>query len=110
MSHIMRKVHIAIGVLDIEASVQDYSIRFGRNPEVVVPNEYALWRIDSLNFSIRKVASRESALLRHLGWEDTSCKTLTTETDVNGILWEHFSPEQQAQEINEIWPSADYRL
>lgn len=105
MSHIMRKIHIAIGVLDIEASVQDYSIRFGQNPDVVVSNEYAMWRTDSLNFSIRKLAAGEAVQLRHLGWEDASCKTFVTETDVNGIVWEHFSAEQQDQEIREIWPS-----
>jgi len=102
----MRKFHIAIGVSSIEVSVQDYSVRLGCNPEVVIPNEYALWRTDTLNFSIRKVPSRECGRLRHLGWEDGSSCALTTETDVNGILWEHFSSEQQAKEIEETWPSA----
>jgi hypothetical protein len=102
----MRKLHIAIGVSNIEASIQDYSARFGRSPEVSVPNEYALWRTDTINFSIRKVSSQESGLLRHLGWEDAACKAFATETDVNGILWEHFSAEQQANEIKETWPTA----
>ncbi|KPK55360.1 MAG: hypothetical protein AMS22_04615 [Thiotrichales bacterium SG8_50] len=104
----MRKLHIAIGVLNIEATVQDYSVRFGRSPEVVVANEYALWRTDTLNFSVRKVSSQESGQLRHLGWEDASCSAFTVETDVNGVLWEHFSPEQQAKEIKETWPGAAY--
>lgn len=104
----MRKFHIAIGVSNIEASVQDYSARFCRSPEVVIPNEYALWRTDALNFSIRKVSGRESGKLRHLGWEDTLCMAFTTETDVNGIFWEHFSKEQQSEEIREIWPGATY--
>lgn len=103
---IMRKFHIAIGVSNIESSIQDYSTRFGRGPEVSVPNEYALWRTDTINFSIRKVSSQESGLLRHLGWEDAACNAFTTETDVNGILWENFSAEQQAKEIKGTWPSA----
>jgi hypothetical protein len=102
----MRKFHIAIGVSDIESSVQDYSARFGCNPEIVIPNEYALWRTETLNFSVRKVPNRESDKLRHLGWEDTTCETYTVEKDVNGILWEHFSSEQQAKEIKDTWPDA----
>jgi ribulose kinase len=27
---------------------------------------------------------------------------------VNGIVWEHFSAQQQADEINEIWPEVNY--
>lgn len=102
----MQKIHIAIGVSNIKASVQDYSARFGQSPEVVIPDEYALWRTDTVNFSIRKVSSQESGRLRHLGWEDDSCPTFTTETDVNGIVWEHFSAELQAKKIKEAWPSA----
>jgi len=89
----------------IEASVQGYSARLGCSPEVVVPNEYALWRTNAFNFSIRKVANQESGQLRRLGWEDPSCKAFTTETDVNGILWEQFSSEQQREEIKETWPA-----
>ena len=103
----MRKLHIAIGVSNIEASIHDYSVRFGRSPEVSIPDEYALWRTDAINFSIRKVSNQESGLLRHLGWEDASCSVFTTEKDVNGILWEYFSAEQQAKEIKEIWPDDD---
>ena len=102
----MRKLHIAIGTSNIEASVQDYSARFGQNPKVVIPGEYALWRTDTVNFSIRKVSDHESGKLRHLGWEDSSSMVFATETDVNGILWEHFSPEQQIKEIKETWPGA----
>ena len=105
----MKKFHIAIGVADIDASIPDYSSRMGCSPEVVVPNQYALWRTDTLNFSIRKVSSSESGRLRHLGWEDTSCTSFVTETDVNGILWEHFSPEQQVKEIESTWPSASHK-
>ncbi len=102
----MRKLHIAIGTGDIDASVADYSVRLGRGPEVVVPDEYALWRTDTVNFSVRKVPAQESGQLRHLGWEDAACDGYSTEKDVNGILWEYFSAEQQASEIRDIWPDA----
>ncbi|KAF0190698.1 MAG: hypothetical protein FD165_2486 [Gammaproteobacteria bacterium] len=102
----MRKLHIALGTADINASVADYSARLGCAPEVVVPNEYALWRTDTVNFSVRKVPAGESGQLRHLGWEDAACGGYRTDTDVNGILWEHFSAEQQASEIRDIWPDA----
>lgn len=104
----MKKIHIAIGTSNIESSVQDYSTRFGRSPAVVIPGEYALWRTDIVNFSIRKVTSQESGRLRHLGWEDASCRSFTSETDVNGIVWEHFSAELQAKEIKDTWPGAAY--
>lgn len=104
----MQKIHIAIGTSNIEASVQDYSARFGRSPEVVISGEYALWRTNAINFSIRKVSSQESGRLRHLGWEDATCQSFTTETDVNGIVWEHFSAELQEKEIKETWPGAAY--
>ena len=99
----MGRIHIAIGSADIEASVRDYSERLGREPEVVIPGEYALWRTDILNFSVRKVPGGESGQLRHLGWEDPSCGTFSTETDVNGILWERFTREQQSDEIDAAW-------
>ncbi|WP_232308906.1 hypothetical protein [Picosynechococcus sp. PCC 73109] len=34
----------------------------------------------------------------------------TQEVDVNGIIWERFNAQHQADEINEIWPAADYKL
>ena len=105
----MKKFHIAIGVADIDASIHDYSRRIGWSPEVVIPNEYALWRTDTLNFSIRRVSRSESGRLRHLGWEDASRTSFVTETDVNGILWEHFSPEQQVEEIESTWPNASHK-
>lgn len=103
------KFHIALGVADIEASVQEYSRRLGCEPQITVPNEYALWRTDALNFSIRRVAVGEAGALRHLGWENPDAGEFSTETDVNGILWERFAPEHQRDEILAIWPTAhDY--
>ena len=106
----MRKFHIAIGVADIEQSVADYSERLGASPVVVVPGEYALWRTEQLNFSIRTVESEEAGRVRHLGWESAHAPGFTADTDCNGILWESFSAEQQAREILEIWPDAEYAL
>ena len=104
----MRKLHLALAVSNIEQSVADYSARLGVLPTVIVPGEYALWRTGTLNLSIRKT-SAPSGTMRHLGWEDTEATEFSTETDCNGITWEKFSASHQAQEINDIWPSANYQ-
>ena len=105
----MKKIHIAIGVSDIAQSVADYSQRLGCQPAVVVPNEYALWRTDSINFSIRR-DSENAGKLRHLGWEDSSVSQFTKETDANGVVWERFSKELQAKEIKDAWPQSTPKL
>jgi hypothetical protein len=69
----------------------------------VIPYEYALWRMTALHLSIRMAPAGEGGTLRHLGWEDPASPVFSTERDVNGILWEHFSPEQQAEEIRQTW-------
>lgn len=71
-------------------------------------NEYALWRTESLNLSIRQDPSGKSGQLRHLGFEDPTAGSFTKTTDVNGIVWENFNAQQQADEINAIWPDAEY--
>ncbi len=103
----MKRIHIAIGVSDIARSVEDYSQRLGGRPSVVIPNEYALWRTEHLNFSIRRV-SELPGTLRHLGWEDPSVANFTQETDPNGIIWERFNAELQAKEIKDAWPQSKY--
>jgi hypothetical protein len=100
------RFHIALCVASIEDSVRDYSARLGCAPEIIIPNEYALWRTDALNFSIRRVQANEAGALRHLGWEDPDAVAFGTETDVNGVLWERFAPEHQQNEIRMIWPHA----
>ena len=105
----MKIIHIALGVLDIEASVRDYSQRLGSRPAVEVPQEYALWRTAAVNLSVRKVPAEEAGRLRHLGWEDPSAASFSSEPDVNGIEWERFTVEQQAKEIRQAWPAADVR-
>ena len=106
----MKRIHIAIATQDLTASIEDYSKRIGSQPAVVVPGEYALWRTQTLNFSVRQDLTSQSGELRHLGWEDDLTDTFTIETDCNGIGWEHFSAHHQAAEINEIWPDAQYVL
>ncbi len=103
----MKKIHIAIGVLDIARSVEDYSRRLECAPSVVIPNEYALWRTANVNFSIRRV-SQSSGTLRHLGWEDASVSQFSQDVDVNGITWERFNAKLQAKEIKESWPQSNY--
>lgn len=103
----MKLFHVAISVADVFQSVEDYTRRLGCPPSVVVPGEYALWRTSCINLSIRR-ASENAGTLRHLGWEDSSAPSFVTETDVNGIVWEHFTAEQQAREIVETWPQASY--
>lgn len=104
----MKILHLALAVSNIELSVADYSARLGVVPVSVVSGEYALWRTEKLNLSIRKT-NEPSGTMRHLGWEDSEATEFSTETDCNGIVWENFAASHQAQEINEIWPSANYQ-
>jgi hypothetical protein len=104
----VKKLHIAISTDNIEATVNDYSKRLSARPCLVIPGEYALWRTDTVNFSVRQDKSFSPGSLRHLGWEDAAVSHFSSETDVNGIVWEQFSPSQQAQEIREIWSDIDY--
>jgi hypothetical protein len=106
---IVNKLHIAISTNKIEESVKDYSHRLGVEPCSFVQNEYALWRTDSLNVSIRQDLTCPPGELRHLGWEDDSASEFSVEKDVNGIAWERFSSQQQADEINALWPEAKYQ-
>lgn len=105
----MKKFHIAISTHDIEATVKDYSDRLQVKPCLVIPEEYALWRTETLNLSIRKNSSGSPGEVRHLGWEDAESSDLSTEIDVNGIVWERFSASAQAEEINEIWSDVNYQ-
>ena len=104
----MKKLHLAISTDNIAATVQDYSDRLNAKPSLVIAGEYALWRTPTLNISVRQDKSYSSGSLRHLGWEDPSALEMTSETDVNGIVWENFTAEQQAAEIRDIWSEADY--
>ncbi len=105
----MNKLHLAIGVANIKKTVEDYSKRFGKKPDLVIPDEYALWRTDKLNVSVRKATNEEVGQLRHLGWESDDIENFSTDVDCNGILWEEFSAKKQADEINDLWPGTDYK-
>ena len=104
----MKKLHIAIATDNIEESIKDYSTRLGMELCSFIPNEYVLWRTQSLNVSVRQDLTCKTGELRHLGWEDSSASEFSQDTDVNGIVWERFNAQQQADEINELWPEADY--
>ena len=54
----MKRIHIAINASDIARSVEDYTLRLGCAPSVVVPDEYALWLTPEVNFSIRRTADQ----------------------------------------------------
>jgi len=103
----MKKFHIALSVSSLKESVHDYSPRIGKKPDVIIPDQYALWRTDSLNFSIRQEPEK-AGQLRHLGWEDDQAQSFSSDHDANGVVWEHFSAEQQAVEIKSLWPEAGY--
>jgi hypothetical protein len=102
----MKRIHLALSTQDVAASVADYSARLGCQPEVVIEGVYALWRTDTVNFSIRRVDGAAPGQLRHLGWEDDGTESFTTEVDVNGIPWERFAAHHQVMEIHAAWPGA----
>ena len=106
----MKKLHIAIGVDNIEDSVKQYSIEFNESPVLIIPGEYALWRTDSLNVSIRKTKPEKIGKLRHLGWEKESVDKFTLKKDCNGIEWEEFDALLQEEEIKSIWPDVKYSV
>jgi hypothetical protein len=105
----MRKLHIAISTDRIDETIEDYSERLGVRPCSSIPGEYALWRTESLNVSVRQDSSCAPGSLRHLGWEDPSATEFSQDSDVNGIVWERFAAQHQADEINEIWPEVKYQ-
>lgn len=105
----MRKLHIALSTHKITESIKDYTLRLEIEPCLCIPDEYALWRTDTLNVSIRRDTTCESGTLRHFGWEDSAVSEASEDKDINGIIWERFSAQQQAAEINALWPEAKYQ-
>ncbi|MFL6647251.1 MAG: hypothetical protein ACJ8KO_04755 [Sulfurifustaceae bacterium] len=103
----MKRFHLALGVADVERSITEYTDRLSAPPQVVVPGEYALWRTASLNFSIRR-SGEKPGTLRHVGWEDSDAAGFVViEQDGNGLAWERFNAEAQAEEIRRLWPAAN---
>jgi hypothetical protein len=97
----MRRLHIALAVDDLDATIHDYSQRLGADPVVVV-GKYALWRTPEVNLSVNcDVAAGDR--LRHLGFEDDAVNTKSESTDVNGLLWESFSPRWQDEGIMRVY-------
>ena len=105
----MKKLHLALTTVDLARSVEDYSERLGCRPAVVIGEDYALWRTDSLNLSLRRDPDSPAGQLRHLGWEDPAAPGFSSDIDVNGIVWERFSADEQAAEIEAVWPGSGYR-
>ena len=90
----MRRLHVALAVQDLDATIGDYIQRLGADPVAVVPGTYALWRTPEVNLSVNCDPSA-SQRLRHLGFEDDDVVTKSESTDVNGLMWETFSAQWQ---------------
>ncbi len=101
------KAHLAIAVSDIAASVEEYTRMLGQEPEVVVEGEYALWRTTVLNLSIRKTGESPGTV-RHVGFERDDAPEFSIYTDRDGLVWETFNKQQQAEEIRAAWGDVLY--
>ncbi len=101
------KVHISVAVKDLAESVAEYTKLLSAEPVLVIPSEYALWRTPVLNFSIRQTDQAVGSV-RHIGFERDDAQKFVEHRDVNGLVWETFTAEQQAEEIRAHWPSAVY--
>ena len=99
----MKRFHIAIGANDIKKTIADYTNRLGVDPCVIIGNEYALFKTDHINLSIRQ---SEEKGLRHLGWEDENYTDFKLEKDINGYEWEYFNEKLQKEEILSVWPDS----
>ena len=104
----MKRVHISISTTDYEASVADYSKRFGVPPNIVVPGRYARWQTDIMNFTLSCKEGQEGGKIRHIGLENSAQKTFDREYDVNGIEWEYFSKDAQDAEIKARFAKAEF--
>lgn len=98
----MRRIHVALAVDDLEATITDYTTRLGAPPVAVVTGKYALWRTADVNLSVNADISTTTRL-RHLGFEDDDVATKSETTDVNGITWESFSSTWQDKGIVEVY-------
>ncbi len=102
----MRRLHVALAVDDLDATIREYSDRLGAEPVAVVAGKYALWRTPEVNLSVNcDVASDQR--LRHLGFEDDDVVAKSESTDVNGLMWESFSPQWQDEGIIQVYGPTD---
>jgi catechol 2,3-dioxygenase-like lactoylglutathione lyase family enzyme len=100
-----KRVHIALAVPDLRAAIEEYTKRLGVEPTTITGGQYALLLAPILNLSVTLVPGAP-AKVRHLGFEDDSAHESMSETDPNGLTWEHFTLEQQAREIIKHYGSA----
>lgn len=105
----MKKLHLAISTNNLAETVTDYNQRLGCEPCLVIEGQYALWRTEHINLSVRQDSQSKAGTLRHLGWELPNCEAFSESSDVNGIVWEQFTALQQAEEIKALWPEVDYK-
>ena len=103
----MKRLHVALAVKELEPAIEEYTKRLGAKPVSVAENTYALWRTNQVNFSI-SVKPEEAGQLRHLGFEDPEAPEMSADYDSEGVMWEHFTAEQQREEIYQYYPGADY--
>ena len=103
----MKRIHVALAVSNLDDAVADTRHRLGVEPCVVVPDTYALFRTASVNLSLT-VNAEQAGRLRHLGVEDPEAEAFAAEPGPDGLVWERFTAEQQADEINALWPGSSY--
>ena len=103
----MKRIHVALAVSNLDDVVADTRHRLGVEPCVVVPDTYALFRTASVNLSLT-VNAEQAGRLRHLGVEDPEAEAFAAEPGPDGLVWERFTAEQQADEINALWPGSSY--
>ena len=72
----MKRLHVHVGVTDIDHSVQFYSTLFGADPSVLKP-DYAKWMLDDprMNFAI-SAGQHEAKGIEHLGIQTESVEEL----------------------------------
>jgi catechol 2,3-dioxygenase-like lactoylglutathione lyase family enzyme len=102
----MRRLHVALAVDDLDATIGDYSRRLGAQPVTVVAGTYALWRTPEVNLSVNCDVDAPGRL-RHLGFEDDDVITKSESTDVNGLMWESFSSRWQDEGIVRLYGTPD---
>ena len=103
----MKRIHVALAVSKLDDAIADIRDRLGAEPCVVVPGTYALFRTASVNLSLTQNAE-QAGRLRHLGVEDPEAPAFASDPGPDGFVWERFTAEQQADEINAYWPEANY--
>ena len=101
------RVHVALGVTDLRSAVDDYTRLLGREPELVIPDAYALFRTRELNLSLR-VTAGEAGQVRHLGFELDEPTPFAAIPVGGAVTWEFFDARAQADEIHAAWPTSNY--